>query len=98
MSRPWSEQWFLDCLKWRGIILEGRYRHWCPDWDELPIDETTPEFPCDCFRCKCGALLKPKYYPFGKPTLAMHDDIFECPKSRWWNFWKHTWMNRGLEG
>ena len=37
-----------DCLHWRGRVLEGAYRHWCMEWDDLPIDETCPEWPCDC--------------------------------------------------
>jgi hypothetical protein len=33
-------QWVADCMKWHGRVLTGRLRHWCFDWDELPIDET----------------------------------------------------------
>lgn len=40
--------WEEDCLRWRGKILTGKYAHWCLDWDGLPIDETTPEWPCVC--------------------------------------------------
>lgn len=30
--------------------LTGKFRHWCPEWDDLPIDETMPEFEaCVCF-------------------------------------------------
>lgn len=29
--------------------LTGVYAHYCYDWDELPIDETCPEFAC----CTC---------------------------------------------
>ncbi len=30
--------------------LKGTFKHYCPDWDDLPIDETTPEFAaCTCF-------------------------------------------------
>ena len=43
-----TEQWHADCLKWRGKVLTGKFRHWCEDWDGLPIDETTPEWPCVC--------------------------------------------------
>ena len=39
-----------ESLKWRGVVLTGKYRHWCGDWDELPTDETCPEFEvCHCF-------------------------------------------------
>lgn len=36
------------CLKYRGRVLTGRYAHCCDAWDELPIDETTDEWPCPC--------------------------------------------------
>ena len=42
-------EWVHDCLKWRGKVLTGKYAHWCEEWDCLPVDETTPEFPCLCF-------------------------------------------------
>jgi hypothetical protein len=48
--------WMRDCLKWRGRVLEGEHTHWCDDWDGLPVDETTPEWPCNCFTTTdCGA-------------------------------------------
>jgi hypothetical protein len=40
--------WNEECLRWRGRVLTGKYAHWCWDWDGLPIDETTPEWPCAC--------------------------------------------------
>jgi len=43
-----SKEWEEDCLKWRGEILTGKYCHWCFDYDELPVDETTDEWPCAC--------------------------------------------------
>jgi hypothetical protein len=43
-----ADEWAADCLRWRGRVLTGKYAHWCYDWDGLPIDETTPEFPCSC--------------------------------------------------
>ena len=43
-----EDAWQRDCMKWRGRVLTGKYCHWCYDWDELPIDETTPEWPCSC--------------------------------------------------
>lgn len=33
--------------------LTGKFRHWCPDWDGMPIDETMDEFDC----CTCGCEL-----------------------------------------
>lgn len=45
--RSWSE-WEQDCLTWRGLVLEGQYAHWCPQWEDLPMDETCPEWPCAC--------------------------------------------------
>lgn len=41
--------WETDCLKWRNKILTGKFKHYCFDWDELPVDETCPEWPCSCF-------------------------------------------------
>lgn len=49
-----SPAWQRDCLRWRGKVLTGRYAHWCQDWDGLPVDETTPEWPCVC--AKAGFL------------------------------------------
>jgi hypothetical protein len=47
--RVTSPDWIEDCIKWYGEVLAGRYAHWCPDWDGLPIDETSPEFKsCTC--------------------------------------------------
>jgi hypothetical protein len=38
-----------DSYRWRGKILTGKYRHYCYDWDCLPVDETTPEWgSCMC--------------------------------------------------
>ena len=43
--------WVRDCLHWWGTILTGTQGHWCPDWDDLPIDETCEEFEfCQCER------------------------------------------------
>jgi hypothetical protein len=96
--RPWSKEWFEDCQHWLGRILEGRYRHWCNDWDGLPVDEAMPEFDgCTCFKCRCGMLMVPKYYPFGRAPIQVHDDIFSCPKRKMWNFWKHIWVNTTYE-
>ncbi len=44
-----QEAWVKDCMRWRGVVLTGRYSHWCWDWDGLPVDETTREFDC----CTC---------------------------------------------
>jgi hypothetical protein len=48
MTREHQEEFDRDCLKWRGRLLTGKYAHWCYDWDGLPIDETTQEWPCRC--------------------------------------------------
>jgi hypothetical protein len=32
------------------------YRHFCPDWDYMEIDETSPEFAC----CTCFYLIETK--------------------------------------
>lgn len=41
--------WVTDCHHWRGKVLTGRFRHWCWEWDGLPVDETSAEWPCGCF-------------------------------------------------
>jgi hypothetical protein len=49
----WSPQaeahWVTDCQHWRRKVLTGKFRHWCWEWDGLPVDETCPEWPCGCF-------------------------------------------------
>lgn len=47
-GNPMSAAWIAACLHWRHRVLTGRQRHWCFEWDELPVDETTPEWPCSC--------------------------------------------------
>ena len=40
-----------DCLHFHGKTLTGKYKHYCPDFDFLPIDETCWEFKfCLCER------------------------------------------------
>lgn len=39
-------EWEVDCVKWHGYVLSGKFKHWCYDWDGLPIDETCDEFTC----------------------------------------------------
>lgn len=43
-----SQDWIDDCKEWWGEVLTGKYAHWCPEWDDLPIDETRREFECCC--------------------------------------------------
>ena len=45
---PIDPEWVAECLLWRGRVLTGRERHYCFEWDGLPIDETTLEWPCGC--------------------------------------------------
>jgi hypothetical protein len=40
--------WKSECIKWRGHILTGEHGHYCLEWDQLPVDETCPEWPCGC--------------------------------------------------
>lgn len=50
MKKAKLTQWEEDCLHWMGLILTGDYKHYCPDWDDLPIDETCAEFGgCTCY-------------------------------------------------
>jgi hypothetical protein len=43
-----SEDWVKDSYRWRGAPMLGKHGHWCPDWDYLPIDENSHEWPCPC--------------------------------------------------
>ena len=50
VRRILSGVWVQDCMYWRGVVLTGKYAHWCWDWDDLPVDETTPEwYYCSCW-------------------------------------------------
>jgi len=42
------DSWTDDCLRFHGRLLTGRFRHWCGEWDDLPVDETCHEWPCGC--------------------------------------------------
>lgn len=44
----------IDTEQIRFVLLQGKYKHYCPDWDFMAIDETCPEFDA----CTCG--LAPK--------------------------------------
>ncbi len=33
-----------DCLQIYGKTLHGKYKHYCPEFDFLPIDETCFEY------------------------------------------------------
>ena len=50
-----SDDWKRDCLHWRGRVLVGERSHWCLNWDNLPIDETCPEWPCGCVFSEDGS-------------------------------------------
>jgi len=41
-----SQDWIDDCQRYWGRLLTGAKGHWCPEWDDLPIDETCQEFDC----------------------------------------------------
>jgi hypothetical protein len=43
--------WVKDCYRWHDRLLTGKYQHYCPEWDYLPIDDTCMEFEvCTCNR------------------------------------------------
>ena len=44
MENKPCEEWIEDCMHHHGIVLTGKYAHWCPEFDYLPIDETLIEF------------------------------------------------------
>lgn len=49
IAKQHKADWERDCMKWRGKVLTGEFCHWCCEWDDLPIDETCPEWHCGCF-------------------------------------------------
>lgn len=53
-----NADWVADCIKWRGRVLRGAKRHWCFDWDGLPVDETTSEI--DCCTCVFDDNIRPE--------------------------------------
>lgn len=45
-----SLSWVQDAYSWRGHAMLGKYAHWCQEWDDLPVDETTEEWAsCTCY-------------------------------------------------
>lgn len=72
-----SAEWQEDCLRWRGKVLTGRYGHWCPDWDYLPVDETTPEWPCPCSASDGWHETNA-----GRSTPAASGEVFASPTER----------------
>lgn len=56
--KQWTE-FEEDCHHWRGRLLTGARAHWCPEWDDLPIDETCPEWPCGCAVSSDEGWIKP---------------------------------------
>lgn len=94
MSRPWTETWFHYCEQVYGKVLEGHYRHFCPDLGGLPVDETCVAFlGCHCFDCRCGRhmIYSCRYKPNLSGNGMMLVEWFECPDRRFWNFWKHDY-------
>lgn len=50
MNNPMSE-FDQDSLHFHGHLLTGKYKHFCNEFDGLPIDETCIEFAyCLCFQ------------------------------------------------
>lgn len=50
-----ARQWEKDCKREHGRVLVGGHKHYCYDWDGLPIDETCKEWEsCLCFVAKKG--------------------------------------------
>jgi hypothetical protein len=69
-----SKDWHEDCLRWRGELLQGVLAHWCSDWDELPVDETTREI--DACTCDVDDLILHRITgdPAGRAALEPRDE------------------------
>lgn len=47
------DDWRTASRHEHGRVLTGKFAHWCPDWDYMTIDETTPEWEaCTCYPSK----------------------------------------------
>jgi hypothetical protein len=55
-----DDEWIKNCEHWHGKVLTGRYAHYCYEWDDLPVDETCPEFEC-CICFTAEELADPNY-------------------------------------
>lgn len=44
MENKPSDEWIEDSMHHHGKVLTGKYAHWCPEFDYLPIDESCFEF------------------------------------------------------
>ena len=69
-----------DCMATHGKKLNGRLKHWCANWDFLPIDETCPEFDsCACFKdlnnVKSGADINAGDGGYSEGTKEKYDEF-----------------------
>lgn len=44
-----TTRWVDACDKSRGRTLAGIHAHYCIEYNDVPVDETCPEWPCTCF-------------------------------------------------
>ena len=45
-----KRDWETECNRYHGKVLTGKRKHYCYEWDGMPIDETCEEFKvCCCF-------------------------------------------------
>lgn len=47
--------WAKDCFFFHSRLLSGEKRHYCPEWDYMPIDETC-EFEFEA--CSCNVVTR----------------------------------------
>lgn len=46
-------EWQKNSLQEHGRILSGLFRHYCPEWDYMSLDETCYEYnACTCFKSR----------------------------------------------
>lgn len=77
-SRARKLNWKEECLLWAGRVLTGKYKHYCPEWDGLPIDETCPEFSgCVCFSDEEATEMRKKDAAY-QPYFGCHNCIEDC--------------------
>lgn len=77
----WKD-WCVDSLRWRGTVLNGKFAHWCYEWDGLPVDETTDEFSvCLCFRCDGKDCPDPDQCTKDQAEIAAHQDRLRAERA-----------------
>jgi hypothetical protein len=70
-----------DAEENRMTSLSGAYKHYCPEWDFLAIDETCPEFAaCLCYGSPYKQVITKENCDLFLKALLGKDELIE----KWW--------------